>query len=80
MSATYKWFEVYKASLLETDWSKMNERIHLAEAAIEDRKRELAQNGGGSQEENDAISGAIRSLSFLKTEAASWSGRSKEAS
>jgi len=23
----YKWHEVYKAALLETDWSKMEERI-----------------------------------------------------
>jgi hypothetical protein len=81
MSATYKWHEVYKAALLETDWSKMNERIHLAEAAIEDRKRELAQNGAGSAEENDAIAGAIRSLNVLRTEASSWfRNRSEEAS
>jgi hypothetical protein len=81
MNATYKWHEVYKAALLETEWAKMDERIRTAEAAIEDRKRELAQNGGGTPEENDAISGAIRSLNVLRTEAGSWSGsQSEEAS
>ncbi len=48
MTATYKWHELYKAALLETEWSKMEELIHQAETAIEDRKRELSQNGGGS--------------------------------
>ena len=26
----YKWHEVYKAALLETDWSKMEDRIQAA--------------------------------------------------
>jgi hypothetical protein len=30
----YKWHEVYKAALLETDWSKIEERITAAEAAL----------------------------------------------
>jgi hypothetical protein len=81
MNTTYKWHEVYKAALLETDWSKMEERIRTAETYIEDRKRELGQNGGETPEENEAIAGAIRSLNVLRSEAASWSTRhSKEAS
>ena len=81
MKASYKWHDVYKAALLETDWSKMDERIRTAETASEDRKRELGQNGGGTPEESDAIAGAIRSLNVLRIEAASWSARqSKEAS
>lgn len=78
MSATYKWHEVYKAALLETEWSKMEERIRAAETAIEERKRELSQNGGGMPEENDAIAGATRSLNVLRGEAASWSTRRSE--
>jgi hypothetical protein len=46
MNENYKWHEVYKAALLETEWSKMAERIRKAEGVIEDRKRELAQNRG----------------------------------
>ena len=78
MNATYKWHEPFKAALLETEWGKIVERIRAAEGAIEDRKRELAQNGGGTPEENDAIAGAIRSLTVLRTEAGSWSGNQSE--
>jgi hypothetical protein len=78
MNENYKWHDVYKSALLETEWSRMAERIRTAEAVIEDRKRELAQNGGGTTEENDAIAGAIRSLNVLRTETASWSDRKSE--
>jgi hypothetical protein len=78
MSTTYKWHEVYKAALLETEWSKMEERIRAAETAIEGRKRELSQNGGGTPAENEAIAGAIRSLNVLRTEASSWPTRHSE--
>ena len=78
MNTTYKWHEVYKTALLETDWSKIEERIRTAETSIEDRKRELGQNGGGTPEENEAIACAIRSLNVLRTEAASWSTRKSE--
>jgi hypothetical protein len=37
----YKWHEVYKAALLETDWSKMEERITAVEAALHARKHEF---------------------------------------
>ena len=50
--STYQWHELYKAALLETDWSKMEERIQAAESAIQNRKREFALNPGGTQEEN----------------------------
>jgi hypothetical protein len=30
----YKWTEVYKVALFETDWTKMQERIQAAEAAL----------------------------------------------
>ena len=43
MTTTYKWHEAYKAALLETDGSKMAERIRLAESAIQERKREMGQ-------------------------------------
>lgn len=78
MNALYKWHEVYKAALLETEWSKMEERIRSAEAAIGGRRRELDQDGGGTAEENEAIAGAIHSLNVLRTEAASWSTREGE--
>jgi uncharacterized protein YecA (UPF0149 family) len=75
----YKWHEVYKAALLETDWSKMEERIQKAEASLHERKREFALNHGGTEEENQAIDDALRGLGVLRTEVAEWQG-SKRAS
>lgn len=81
MSSTYKWHKLYKAALLETDWAQMDDRIRMAEGAIDDRKRELGLNHGGTPEENQAIADAIRSLNVLRAEAAAWpSGKSEEAS
>jgi hypothetical protein len=31
MTETYKWHEVYKSALLETDWSKIGGRIQAVE-------------------------------------------------
>ena len=71
--SSYQWHELYKAALLETDWSKMDERIQAAESAIQNRKREFALNSGGTQEENQSLADAINGLSVLRSEVASWS-------
>jgi hypothetical protein len=52
MTETYKWHEVYIAAVLETDWTKMEERIQAVEAALHERKYEFDLNHGGSPEEN----------------------------
>ena len=82
MTTTYKWHEVYKTALLETDWSQMNDRVRAAKSAIQDRKRELSLDHGGTLEENQAIAHAIHSLEILGSEAATWTvqQKSKEAS
>ena len=48
MTTTSKWYEIYKVALLETDWSKMEERIQAAEAAIRERKLEFDLDHGGN--------------------------------
>ena len=81
--STYEWHEVYKDALLETDWSKMEERIQAALTAIQNRKREFALDHGGTPEESQAMADAISGLSALRTEVASWSShksRKEEAS
>jgi hypothetical protein len=75
----YKWHEVYKAALLETDWSKMEERINAAETALHARKDEFDLNHGGTPEENRAIADALNGLNTLRTEVSAWLG-SKRAS
>ncbi len=71
--STYEWHKAYRDALLETDGSKMEDRIQAAQTAIQNRKREFAMNHGGSPEESQAMTDAINSLSVLRTEAASWS-------
>ena len=71
--STYQWHELYKAALLETDWSKMEERIRAAESAIQNRKRECGLDPGGTREENQALADAMNGLSVLRSEVASWS-------
>ena len=73
MTATYKWQEVYKAAVLETDWSKMEERIRAAEIAIHARKNEFRLDHGDTLEENQAIAEAVGNLSILRADVALWS-------
>jgi len=78
MTTTPSWYDAYKVALLETDWSKMEERIQAAEAAIQERQREFDLNHGGSPDENRAILDAMRSLAVLRTEAAAWLNTGKK--
>jgi len=78
MTTIPRWYEIYKVALLETDWSRMEERIQAAEAAIRERKREFDLNHGSSLDENRAIVDAIHSLNVLKTEAAEWAIRKEK--
>ena len=68
----YKWHEVHKAALLETDWKKMEERINAAETALHARKHEFSMDHGGTPEENQAIEDALHGLNILRKEAAAW--------
>jgi hypothetical protein len=77
MTAIYKWYESYKAALLETDWSKMPERIQAAEAALSQREREFDLDHGGTPEENQAIADAMRGLTVLRNDAVKWSEKQK---
>jgi hypothetical protein len=69
---TFTWYELYETAILETDWNKIEERIHEAESAILKRQREFSSDHGGSQEENEAIQAALNSLRGLREDVASW--------
>jgi hypothetical protein len=60
--------EPYKAAVLETDRAKLQERVHAAKAAIDDRLHELQLDHGGSPEERIAISDALAALNVLRRE------------
>ena len=69
---SYGWQESYQAALLETDWTKMQERVQRAESEIHKRRLELSQDHNGTQEERNALVNAMNGLRVLRTDAASW--------
>jgi hypothetical protein len=73
----YGWQELYAIALLETDWSKIEEKIEGAENGIRARLHEFSMNHGGTPEENQAIEDALNGLNTLRKEVAAW--RSKRA-
>ena len=72
---TYVWYESYEAVVLETDWTKMQERIQSAESKISDRQRVLSLDHAGTPNERQAITNALNALSTLRTEVADWRSR-----
>lgn len=75
MTSESYWFEFYKTALLETDWTKMQERINAAESAMEERQIVLSADHGGTPEERQALADAITGLRVLRREAADWQAR-----
>jgi hypothetical protein len=69
---SYSWQESYQAALLETDWTRMQERVQKAESEIHKRRLELSQDHGGTQEEREALVNAMSGLGVLRMNVASW--------
>src|SRR6266581_1538505 len=69
---SYRWQELYQAALLETDWTKMQERVETAESEIHKRRLVLAQDHGGTGEERAALVNAMSGLRVLRMNVASW--------
>jgi hypothetical protein len=59
---SYSWQESYQAALLETDWTKMQERAQRAESEIHQRRLVLSQDHNGTAEERTALVHAMSSL------------------
>jgi len=68
MNVDYEWQRPYVAAVLETDRSKLSERIAEAHAAIRARVAELSQDHFGTPEERMAIEAAVRGLKTLSRE------------
>jgi hypothetical protein len=68
----YGWQVLYATALLETDWSKIEEKIEVAENEIRARLHEFSMNHGGTPEENQAIEDALNGLNVLRKEVAAW--------
>jgi uncharacterized protein involved in exopolysaccharide biosynthesis len=68
MRADYVWQGSYQAAILETDDSKLPNRLRAAKAAIDNRIHELQTDHGGTPEEWQAITDALGGLNVLRRE------------
>jgi hypothetical protein len=68
MKADYVWDESYKAAVLETDDTKMLNRLRAAKGAIDTRLQELQNDQGGTPKERQAITDALGGLQVLRRE------------
>ena len=75
MNTTHDWEKLYQTAVLETDWSKMEEHIQVAENGIRVRLHEFSMNHRGTLEENQAIEDALNGLDILRKEVSSWQER-----
>lgn len=60
------WGKLYRAAVLESDRSKLLQRIEQAEAAILERSRSLSKSPGNDRKEQEVISRALQILSLLR--------------
>ena len=74
MNSGNDWQQLYHVALLETDWSRIEERIQAADSAIKARLHEFSLNHGGTPEENQAITDAVNGLTVLRKEVTLWRG------
>jgi len=74
---SHSWRDSYRAALLETDWTKMQERIQTAESEIHNRRLMLVQDHGGTSEEREALVSALSGLRVLRMDAVSWLERNR---
>ena len=62
-----EWKNFYQAAILETDWSRIEGRIQVADSAIRARLHEFSLNHGGTPEENQDIKDALTGLTVFVT-------------
>lgn len=73
MRTDYVWDGLYEAAILETDYTKLPNRLQAAKTAIDARLHDLLLDHGGTPEERQAIDDALQSLKVLGKEAESRS-------
>jgi len=70
--ASYSWQKSYQAALLETDWTKMQDRVQKAESEIHQRRLVLSQDHSGTDEQRTALVDAMSRLRVRGINVASW--------
>jgi hypothetical protein len=72
---TSEWEKLYQSAILESDWSKIEERIQVTDSAISARLQELSTSHGGTPEEKQRIEDALSGLRALRREVATWKSK-----
>ena len=63
------WEKLYRAAVIESDRSKLLQRVEDANAAILERSRNLSKSPANSGKEQEAITRALHILSLLRAKA-----------
>ncbi len=71
-SAMSDWEKLYQTAITETDWSKIEDRIEVADSALGARLHEFSVNHSGIPEENQRINDALSGLTVLRREVVAW--------
>jgi hypothetical protein len=66
------WYDSYRAAILETDWTKMEERIQTAESQIHKRRLVLSQDHGGTPQESKELVNVMDCLRIMREDAVEW--------
>lgn len=72
MNAEQEWQRLYFVAIRETDKTKIQERIAIAEAAMYERLRQISLGHDGTPDENEAITKTLNALSVLRNEVDDW--------
>lgn len=78
MNKRGEWQQLYEIAVLETNWSRMEDRVRVVESAIEQRLRELSLNHGDTPEEIQAMMDAVCKLNVLRADAALWRQKNRK--
>ncbi len=63
------WEKLYRAAIIESDRTKLLQRVEDADAAILERSRRLSNSPVNSGKEQEAITRALHILSLLRAKA-----------
>jgi len=63
------WEKLYRAAIIESDRSKLLQRVEDADAAILERSRRLSNSPANNRKEQKAITRALHILSLLRAKA-----------
>jgi hypothetical protein len=72
MTTEPRWYESFRAALLETDWTRIYALIVAAELEIHKRQRLLAQDQSETSTERYALANATNSLRGLQRDLVFW--------